>query len=70
MISGSIVAKLGRRLSPEHPALERRIQREKRANQPPPPATTDEMLESMEAHPDFGQENKLIIKKSHNIETN
>ncbi|XP_045033008.1 uncharacterized protein LOC123474674 [Daphnia magna] len=35
--------------------LERRIQREKRANQPPPPTTTQEMLESMETHPEFGQ---------------
>jgi hypothetical protein len=34
-------------------ALERRIQREKRANQPLVPATVDELLVSLEAHPEF-----------------
>jgi len=36
-----------------NPALERRIQREKRANQPPAPTTVDEMEVSLEAHPEF-----------------
>ncbi|KZS11993.1 Uncharacterized protein APZ42_023181 [Daphnia magna] len=54
------ILELARSVHPEarialNPALERRIQREKRANQPPPPTTTQEMLESMETHPEFGQ---------------
>ena len=36
-----------------NPALERRIQREKRANQPPAPTTVDELERSLEAHPEF-----------------
>ncbi|KZS13590.1 Uncharacterized protein APZ42_021239 [Daphnia magna] len=35
------------------PALERRIQREKRSNQPLPLVSIDDMMESMEFHPVF-----------------
>ncbi|KAK4012863.1 hypothetical protein OUZ56_025114 [Daphnia magna] len=36
-----------------NPALERRIQREKRSNQPLPPTSIDDMMESMAYHPVF-----------------
>ncbi|KAI9553432.1 hypothetical protein GHT06_021338 [Daphnia sinensis] len=38
-----------------NPALERRIQREKRSNQPFPPTSIDDMIESMAYHPVFNE---------------
>ncbi|KAK4024024.1 hypothetical protein OUZ56_009415 [Daphnia magna] len=70
------ILELARSVHPEarialNPALERTIQREKRANQPPPPTMTHEMLESMETHSKFGQtirDGKFVHGTAHSDE--
>lgn len=43
------------------PALERRIQREKRSNQPLPLVSIDDMMESMEFHPSVVTFSSMVL---------
>ncbi len=44
-----------------NPALERRIQRAKRSAQPPTPNSVEDIVQSMETHPEFKYEKTLML---------